>query len=116
MSMRPVITRTEPGNIEINGQTFGDKDLLLHWDSVSDYDRLPHVQRKHYDEFTLREPEALIIGTGFSETLKVDPQIVKLAKLEKKDLHILPTKLALNKFDELSKRGKKVVAFIHTRR
>ena len=109
--MKTVIQKIEFGNIIINGESF-DSDITLFNDGYETKPKSHNITKKDFEDLLLKEPEAVIISTGFSNAVKVDEKIKAIAKNENIELFILPTKDAAKKFTELSGR-KKVAAILH---
>jgi len=108
------IKRIEFGNIQIDHEVFDRDDFFLFKDLIEPTDKSHHVTAKDFKHMMLREPEVVIISTGFNNLVKIDEGVFELAKQSGIELFELPTPDALKKFQELSKKGKNVAARIHT--
>ena len=59
------------------------------------------------------QPEVLVVGRGESGVMIVDPTLEKELEMRKIELVAEPTKAACERFNELSREGKHVVAALH---
>ena len=59
------------------------------------------------------QPEVLVVGRGESGVMVVDPTVEKELEMRKIELVAEPTKAACERFNELSREGKHVVAALH---
>ena len=58
-------------------------------------------------------PEVLVIGTGAYGLVKVLPEARRLMEENSDQVHVLPTTEACNRFNELARTGRRVVAALH---
>lgn len=108
------IKRVEFGNIHINNEVFDKDDFFLFKNLIEPTEKSHQVTAEDFKHMMLREPEIVIISTGFNNVVKIDEEVDWLAEKENIKLIKLPTPEALKKFQELSKKGKNVAARIHT--
>ena len=111
--MIPKIKRIAFGDIEINDKVFGREDFFLFWDGIETTEKTHEPSLRDLEEMMLREPDVIIFGTGFNGLVKIGNAIREKAE-GKVELHALLTPDALKLFKELTKKGKKVAARIHT--
>ena len=112
--MVPRIKKVAFGDIEINDEVFNKEDFFLFWDGIEVAEKTHEPSLRDFEEMMLREPDVVIIGTGFNSLVKVSKEIREKAKKDNIEMHTLPTPDALKLFKELTKKGKKVAARIHT--
>lgn len=112
--MKPKIEKINFGDIRINGKSYGEKDIILYPDSVIEKQKTHEISASDFEQLILYEPEIVVIGTGFNGLVKIDKKIQEIAKKEEIGLEIEKTPQALEKFEELLGKGKKVVAWVHT--
>jgi hypothetical protein len=100
------------GDIHINNHVFNRDDFFLFNNLVEPTEKSHSVTKQDFSHMMLREPEIIIIGTGFNNAVKINEEVYELAK--KSDIRILelPTPEALKRFQELSKK-RNVAARIH---
>ena len=110
--MLPRIKKAELGKVHINEEVLTD-DFLLHANGVEKLEKIGRVGTKELERLLLHDPEAAIFGSGFKGKVKVDSSVLDAAKKSKIDIHVLTTPEALKKFQELARKGRKVVAHIH---
>ena len=111
--MVPKIKKVEFGNIHIDDKIIGKDDFFLFWDGIEITEKTHEPSLRDLEEMILREPDVIIFGTGFNSLVKINNEIIENAK-DRVELHIVPTPDALKLFKELTKKGKKVAARIHT--
>lgn len=100
------------GSVMVNGKKF-EHDLIVSWDGEIISREKSHVfSKKELLDIMQKEPEVIIIGTGQSGLVKVEPAAEVAAKLENVELIAKPTPQAIEEFNKLVRR-KKVVAVIH---
>jgi hypothetical protein len=100
------------GSIKISGKDY-DTDLIISWDGeISKRIRTHLFTKSEFYEILQKEPEIVIVGTGFSGLVEIDPEIEKVAQDENVKLIVKPTKEAVDDFNTLSKK-KKVIAMMH---
>jgi hypothetical protein len=58
--------------------------------------------------------DIVILSKGVEEVLQTDPSTIDYLKKHKKQYHILETRQAINKYNELIAQGKKVGGLFHT--
>lgn len=104
----------------------GDKeyhDILFFGDTLEerDYERLKELfgtSHKIGDwevkKLFSKDPEMIIIGTGWAGVVKVPPAIEKEAKHRGINLKLFKSPKAVKEFNKLTKEGKKVNALIHS--
>lgn len=110
--MLPRIKKAEFGKVHINEEIVTD-DFLLHAGGLERIEKLNVITGKDLDRILLHDPDAAIFGVGFKGKMKISQEVLDAAKKSKVDLHVLPTPDALKKFQELARKGRKVVAHIH---
>jgi len=100
------------GSVSIDGKKY-DYDLVISWDGeITEKDRRHNFTKSELMDILMKEPDVVIIGTGFAGNVKIDPDAEIFAKIEGIDLMTLPTPIAISEFNKLSKR-KKTVAVLH---
>jgi hypothetical protein len=110
--MKPKIEKIEFGEIIVNGKNYGSKDLILYWYGDIETRAKSHVFTKDEIETILeKEPEIIIIGTGFYDCVKVDNDAIELAKSKNVEIRVMNTVKAC---EEYSKLSNKVVLVVHT--
>jgi len=113
MSMK--IEKIAFGNIQIDGCVFdGSADLIIYWDKIEKVEKSHQKTIKDFEKIMIKEPEIVIFGTGFNDIVKIDEKIDNLAKKESVKILKMPTPEALKKFSELTRKGNRVAALVHT--
>ena len=119
------ISNIHPMNL-INGYEFGrivvgDKnytsDVIIASDRVinqSWWRREGHRVSKHdIGEILDYSPEIVIFGTGYNGLVRIDREVEDFLREKGIDVEKLKSKEAVKKFNELVKKGKRVVLAIH---
>jgi len=108
----PKIDNAYFGSISIDGKKY-NADLIVSWDGeITEKDRRHNITKGELIDILMKDPEVVIVGTGFAGNLKVDPDAELFAKVEGIVLLTLPTSKAILEFNKLSKK-RKTVAVLH---
>jgi hypothetical protein len=102
------------GEVEIDGKTYFS-DMIIWWDGRIDYREKSHtVTLKEVASLLDRKPDSLVIGTGMSGVVKVDPKVKELAEQKGIKVYVEESPKAAEIFSSFSKSGKKAIAIIHS--
>lgn len=112
LSMLPRIKKAELGKVHINEEVLTD-DFLLHANGVERIEKNNRISTQELERMLLHDPDAAVFGIGFNGKAKIDQSVFNAAKKSNIDVHVLKTPDALKKFQELARKGSKVVAHIH---
>ena len=108
----PKIDNAYFGSVSIDGRKY-NYDLIVSWDGeIAEKDRKHNISKSELTDILMKEPDVVIVGTGFAGNVKIDPDAEVLAKVEGVELIPLPTQKAVEEFNKLSRR-KKAVAVLH---
>jgi len=108
----PKIDSTYFGSVVIDGRKF-DTDMVVCWDGDLRERQKSHVfEKREFEDLMMKDPEVIIIGTGQSGLVKVDPSTDIAAKLGGIDIIVAKTPIAIQEFNKLVKK-KKAIAVIH---
>ena len=110
--MLPRIKSVEIGKIHINEDII-TSDFFIHANGVEQTEKTRKVGKKDFERMALIEPDTAIFGTGFKKNINISPDILDAAKKSNINVHVLSTPDALKKFQDLARKGKKVIAHIH---
>jgi hypothetical protein len=109
------IERYSFGSIAVDGTDYSS-DLIIYPDRIrADWWRKEgHVL--HVEDLTDvldNPPEVLVVGQGDPGRMRVDPAVAE--RLEKLNVQLVaaPTKVACERFNDLSRQGRSVVAALH---
>jgi hypothetical protein len=97
----------------IDGKTF-DSDLIIYPDRVDDHWRRKegHVLRlEDLANALAANPEVLIIGTGYSDQMKVPDNLRDDLLSKKIELHIADSRRSVDLFNSICARKRTVAAF-----
>jgi len=72
-----------------------------------------NIKRQEIEELSMAGAEACVIGTGTNSQAKLSKEAKSFAEQAKLELHILPSRQAAPKFNQLLETGKKAAALIH---
>ncbi|NIM44126.1 MAG: hypothetical protein GTN80_00380 [Nitrososphaeria archaeon] len=102
------------GRITIGGESYTN-DLIIYPEKVDDswWRREGHrLNVEDLKEIILHEPEVLIVGTGYYERMRVQPETEKYLRLKGITLIVKGTREACETYNQLI-RSKRVVAALH---
>jgi len=112
---QPLIDDYNFGVIVIGGKVFRS-DLVITPKSIfDDWWRLEghRLQIPDVRDYLAEEFDSVVIGTGYSGLMRVDPEVVELFKSKGCEVFIAKTKEAIKIYNRLVSKGKKVLAFFH---
>jgi hypothetical protein len=72
-----------------------------------------NIKREEVEELSRAGAEACVIGIGTNSQAKLSKEANSFAEQAKLELHILPSRQATVKFNQLLETGKKAAALIH---
>ena len=101
------------GSIIIDGQKYSN-DLIVSWDGeIRERERNHNFSKNDLAEIMMKEPDAIVTGTGNSGLLQVDPSIRVSANLNGTEVIVAKTPEAAKHFNSLAKTRRKVIAILH---
>lgn len=109
------IDSTEFGLIIIDGKRYRG-DVIVNWEGkVKEIETETRhlIDKKEFFILLFERPEIIIIGTGVNGLMEISPEVLKFAKEKKIEVVSMLTSQAIEKFNQLVKAGKKVVAYMH---
>jgi hypothetical protein len=109
------VDSTEFGSIVIDGKKY-EHDVIVDWNGKVEKGWLKTrhlVDKEEFEEFRKRKPEIILIGSGQYGDCEVSDSFVELAENENIEVIVKDTPEAIEKFNELVKEGKKVLAYFH---
>ncbi|GAB4333127.1 MAG: Mth938-like domain-containing protein [Candidatus Abyssubacteria bacterium] len=109
------IKRYSFGSITVDGQTF-ENDLIIYPDRIQAgwWRKEGHRLRvEDLSEVLSDPPEILVIGQGASGRMEVDPKVLETLRKSRVQVVAEPTSKACDRFNELQRQGKRVVAALH---
>lgn len=109
------INSTQFGYVTIDEKTYSS-DIFVYWngkieDAKTDVRHL--LTLKQAKKILEKEPEIFLIGSGQDGYFGVSDEVMHACQNKKIQLIAMPTPEAVEKFNELIEKRKKVVAFIH---
>ncbi len=102
------------GKLKIKHETYEDSDIIIFWDGeIIEKEKTHNLTERELEDIILKEPEVIVIGTGSSGMVKIDPEVEKTIKNEQIDLIKEPTEKAVEIFNNLLKQKKRVAGYFH---
>jgi len=102
------------GYFIINGKKY-EHDVIVSWNGkVLERKKTHHFTKNEFMNILIFEPEVVVIGTGFSNAVKLDPDVEVAAKINGVELIVKPTPNAVHEYNKLVKAKKKVIAVLHS--
>ncbi len=94
----------EFGSIVIDGQTYRNDLLIWPGQIRPDWWRIEGhlLQLPDLDEVLASEPQVLVVGTGESGNMRIDPEVVAYLKEKLVELVAMPTREACRRLNELA--------------
>jgi|YelNatPaOPRAMG01_1025707.scaffolds.fasta_scaffold291555_2 hypothetical protein len=111
----PVVGPTEFGHIFVDGKKY-EHDVIIDYTGRVEKGWLKTrhlVDKEEFKQLSKSNPEVILIGNGQYGDCEVSDEFVELAESKGIEVIIKETKEAVEKFNELVKNGKKVVAYMH---
>lgn len=115
-----IIDRIEWGNITVKADSFSFKDVIIHNDSVEEWDwkktgtkHDPGIQIADLIQI-IDKIDHIVLSTGFKNQLRVQDNTLNYIKFKKKNYYVLNTEEAVKKYNQLARAGHRVGALIHS--
>lgn len=109
----PFIDYYDFGVIVISGKEYRHDVIITPSKVISDWWRLEghRLQLQDVRDYILENVDCIVIGTGFNGLMRVDEEVINVFR--GKEIYIDKTNKAVSKYNELVKKGKRVLAFLH---
>lgn len=102
------------GSFIIDGKKY-NHDVIVSWrGEVRERRKTHEFTKAELNNVLMESPEVVIVGTGHSGVVKVDPGVEVAARLEGVELIIKQTPEAVQEYNKLAKAKKKAVAVLHS--
>ncbi|RLG89498.1 MAG: hypothetical protein DRO15_00235 [Thermoprotei archaeon] len=111
----PIINYYDFGIVVISGKEYRHDVIITPSRIISDWWRLEghRLQLPDVRDYVLEDVDSVVIGTGFNGLMKVDEEVINTFRNRGVEIYIDKTSRAVDKYNELVKKGKKVLAFLH---
>ncbi|WFO74692.1 Mth938-like domain-containing protein [Desulfurococcaceae archaeon MEX13E-LK6-19] len=112
---QPLIEHYDFGVIIIDGKKYSRDVIVTPRKIVSDWWRIEghRLQYPDVEEYFDEDVDAVVIGTGYYGYMKVDNNVVEEFKKRGREVHVCDSKSAVELYNKLVSKGKKVLLFIH---
>ncbi len=106
------------GSMIINGREYVH-DLIILPDKIipnwwrEEGHRLKIIDLKKYLELDKIDIDTVVIGTGYNGLMRVDDEVVKWFRDKGLEVHVYDTRRAVEKYNELVAKERKVLAMFH---
>lgn len=108
------INSTEFGEITIDGRTYYS-DVIVWWNGEVEMVVKKHsIDMDDLAKFMEKKPEAIIIGIGQTNGVRVMPEVKQVLEDKDIELYVEPSSKAIEIFNSFVQSKKKAVAKIHT--
>lgn len=108
-----MIEHLEWAQIIVDGQTFKDAKVSVHksweWRFYKD-----HTITLQDFKDVMDDADEVILCKGMANCVSIDPDVLSFAKEQEITVHVLGTKEAVKKYNQLKAEGKKVAGIFHT--
>jgi len=111
----PRIDYYDFGVIVIDGKEYRHDVVITPRGVVPNWWRIEghRLQLADVRDYLAEDVEAVVIGTGYSGLMRVDPDVVAEFVKRGRQVFIERTSRAVELYNELVSKGKKVIAFLH---
>jgi len=112
---RVKINSTKFGSIVVNKKEYSNDILVSYKGLVREHKTTArHVLSKgELNLILVEDPEIVIIGSGYEGCMQLSPEFVELAGMKGVQILTMKTADAVEKFNELYEKGRKVAAYMH---
>lgn len=112
---QPLVESYSFGAIVIDGREYRRDLIVTPTKIVSNWWRAEghRLQMSDVESVLGEEVDAVVVGTGYSGYVKVDREVVEEFERRGVEVHVLDSRRAVSKYNELVKRGKRVMLLIH---
>jgi len=112
---QPLVDDYEFGYIVIDGKGYRHDVIITPTRVIANWWRLEghRLQIPDVRDYLAEDVEAVVIGTGYDGLMRVDPEVVEEFKKRGVEVYIAKTREAVEIYNGLVRRGKKVLAFLH---
>jgi len=110
-----MIDSTRFGSITINGREY-ESDVIVTWEGKvkeAETETRHMISESELLKLLFERPDVIVIGTGQNGEMEIGKDARKFVKKKRITLVARPTPRAVEKFNQLQKSGKKVVAYMH---
>lgn len=109
------------GSITIDGRKFGQV-LIIDGDIIErdrdflekEFGTTHKISHLEGDKLLEAQPEYILIGNGLNSAMKVEPQMLEHLQKSGVKILVLQSPIAISKYNDLVKQGRRVNALIHT--
>lgn len=110
----PSISRYEFGKIIVDGVLYGSDVVILSDRVVTWRRREGHLLRiEDLQEALEQKPDTLVIGTGYNGMMEVPGSVVEELRSRGISADVRRTREAVETYNELTRKGRNVVAALH---
>jgi hypothetical protein len=114
MPKSPRIESALFGTFIIDGNKY-EGDIVVSWNGeVRDRQKTHDFTGSEMNGILMSQPDVVVVGTGYSNMLKVAHDAEVAARLEGVDVVVKKTTDAVQEYNKLARLGKKVVAVLHS--
>jgi hypothetical protein len=109
------INSAEFGYLTVDNNTYSS-DVFVYWDGKTETAEagVRHLLTlKQAKKILDRNPKILLVGSGHDGYFEVSDEVMHTCQTKKIQLIVMPTPAAIEKFNGLIEKRKKVIAFIH---
>jgi len=113
--LQPIIRSYSFGRIVVGDKAFTHDIIILPDKIISDWWRKEghRLQLDDLGEAGRVDADAVVIGTGYYGLMRVDDEVVEYFRNKGLEVYIDETGKAVEKYNELVKQGKRVIALFH---
>lgn len=112
---QPLIEHYDFGLMVIGGREYRSDVVITPSRVISDWWRLEghRLQLPDVRDYMAEDYDSVVIGTGYYGYMRVDPEVIDEFRRRGKEVYIERSGKAVEMYNELVRRGRKVLAFFH---
>ncbi len=113
--MQPLIKSYSFGKIIIDGEVYTHDIIILPDRIIDNWWRKEghYLQLDDLKDIGEIIADAAVIGTGYYGLMRVDKEVIEYFKEKGMEVYVAETRKAVEKYNELVKKGKKVIGLFH---
>ncbi len=115
MGKQPLIEHYDFGEIVVGGRTYAQDVVVTPSGKVIEWWRLEghRLQLPDVRDYLAEDYDAVVIGTGYDGLMRVDDEVVREFRRRGAEVFVSKSRIAVRKYNELVRSGRKVLLLIH---
>lgn len=112
---QPLIDAYKFGRLVVGGRAYERDVIITPSGVVPNWWRLEghRLQLEDVEKYLGLDVDAVVVGTGYHGFMRVDSEVVESFRRMGREVYVLETGRAVEKYNELVARGRRVLAMLH---